>query len=83
MKIGIGFERLIFFVLMFLILCHIVSCLWVLVATIGENLEGSWMDIKELTDVPKGQLYLTSFYFTVTTITTVGYGDISGYTSIE
>lgn len=28
-------------------------------------------------------LYLTSFYFTVTTITTVGYGDISGGSSAE
>lgn len=28
-------------------------------------------------------LYFTSYYFTVTTITTVGYGDISGNSSIE
>lgn len=28
-------------------------------------------------------LYLTSIYFTVTTITTVGYGDISGGTKLE
>lgn len=27
--------------------------------------------------------YLTAFYFTVTTITTVGYGDISGSTKTE
>lgn len=27
--------------------------------------------------------YLTAFYFTVTTITTVGYGDISGGTETE
>ena len=27
--------------------------------------------------------YLTAFYFTVTTITTVGYGDISGGTKTE
>jgi hypothetical protein len=81
MKIGIGFERLFFFILMFLILCHIVSCLWVLVATFDgpESIEGSWLDVKNLKEVPKSELYLTSFYFTVTTITTVGYGDISGY----
>ena len=28
LKIGIGFERLIFFILMFVTLCHIVACLW-------------------------------------------------------
>lgn len=30
-----------------------------------------------------GEQYLTSFYFTITTITTVGYGDISGGTMVE
>lgn len=29
LKIGVGFERLLFFVLIFLILCHIVACLWI------------------------------------------------------
>jgi len=28
-------------------------------------------------------LYITSFYFTVTTIMTVGYGDITAYSMIE
>ena len=28
LKIGIGFERLLFFILIFLVLCHIVACLW-------------------------------------------------------
>lgn len=28
-------------------------------------------------------LYITSFYFTVTTIMTVGYGDITAYSSME
>ena len=31
----------------------------------------------------ENHLYLTAFYFTVTTITTVGYGDISGGTASE
>ena len=70
---------------MFLILCHIVSCLWILVATFDgvDNNEGSWMDLKDLNGVPGKELYLFSFYFTVTTITTVGYGDISAYTPVE
>ena len=33
--------------------------------------------------MPDGERYLTSFYFTITTITTVGYGDISGGTMTE
>lgn len=29
LKIGVGFERLLFFVLLFLITCHIIACLWI------------------------------------------------------
>ena len=28
LKIGIGFERLLFLMLIFLVLCHIAACLW-------------------------------------------------------
>lgn len=34
-------------------------------------------------DLGMKDMYLTSLYFTVTTITTVGYGDISGTNSLE
>lgn len=36
-----------------------------------------------MSDYEEDQLYLTSYYFIVTTITTVGYGDISGGTPTE
>jgi len=29
LKIGVGFERLLFFILLFLIACHIIACLWI------------------------------------------------------
>jgi hypothetical protein len=38
--------------------------------------EPSWID--KYIELDNLYLYITSFYFTVTTITTVGYGDISG-----
>jgi hypothetical protein len=82
LQLGYGFERLIFFVLVFLLLCHIVSCLWVFQASFSKNYEGTWME-EIFNDMSRSQTYLTSFYFTVTTITTVGYGDISGSTNIE
>lgn len=34
MKIGVGFERLLFFLLLFLIICHIVACLWIFTSKI-------------------------------------------------
>lgn len=41
----------------------------------------SWIDPYK--DLPDEALYLTSFYFAVTTITTVGYGDITGSNTME
>jgi len=39
--------------------------------------------MNEYRDLGQGSLYVTSFYFTITTITTVGYGDISGENTLE
>ena len=39
--------------------------------------QGGWVDI------PDYQLYIAAFYFTVTTIVTVGFGDIHAYNSVE
>jgi hypothetical protein len=63
--------------------CHVVGCIWVLLAQLeDEEKENSWLT-SFVEDYDKNQIYLTSFYFTVTTITTVGYGDISGHTKAE
>ena len=73
-KLGYGFERLVFFVLSFMMISHIVSCMWIFVAKFA-NYEGTWME-GETVELDPLEQYLISFYFTVTTITTVGYGDI-------
>ena len=82
LKIGIGFQRLSFFMLYFFIFCHIISCLWVMAAQFEEGYKGTWME-GPIQDMTPGQQYLTSLYYTITTITTVGYGDISGNTPLE
>ena len=86
LKIGLGFERLFFFAIIFFILSHIVACLWIITAGFKEEANDlSWMDdytinIEYSSDA---LVYFTSLYFTITTITTVGYGDISGENIIE
>ena len=42
-----------------------------------------WIKVGSFQDLSDWQLYVTAFYYTVTTITTVGYGDISGHTTTE
>lgn len=114
MNIGLGFERLFFFILMFVIIVHTTSCLWIAVACMtavsdravtpieGQehsesenqvfdkdfttlNFTGTWFDKVDLNmrTWDNEVIYVTSLYWTVTTITTVGYGDIAGANSLE
>jgi Ion channel len=43
----------------------------------------NWIYQKGYQDMPSGDLYVTAFYFTVTTLVTVGYGDITAYSLEE
>ena len=66
---------------MFISIIHIVTCLWIFFGNF--DFIGSWLDNGNIDSMPNMELYLTAFYFTTTTITTVGYGDISGNTVSE
>ena len=89
LNLGEGFERLVFFILMSGMICHIVACMWCFTATFDGDEEESddghtnWLKAKEIEENGIGSKYLFALYFTVTTITTVGYGDISANNPIE
>lgn len=88
LNLGDGFERLVFFILMSCMICHIAACMWCFTATFedGEDAEDThinWLMAKEIQDETIAARYLFALYFTVTTITTVGYGDISANNPIE
>jgi hypothetical protein len=63
---------------------HFLGCMWVY---IGKVVEGSWIRRPdELVTVDNNSIsdvYISSTYWVITTITTVGYGDIKGYTPEE
>ena len=83
LKIGVGFERLLFFILIFFILSHIVCCFWIFSARLEDFGPDTWVVRYGYQDLSNMDLYIASFYFTITTITTVGFGDISGGTTME
>ena len=65
------------FFFIFGILCHSLACLWFLVAKLQDFDLSTWVARYEYLDSPVSEQYLASLYFIVTTITTVGYGDIT------
>lgn len=74
------------------LLTHLMACLWIAIGRIDDQ---SWVTkfvVKEQenrNDIQITyfdyvvQIYANSFYFILTTITTVGYGDINGDTTYE
>lgn len=57
-------------------LVHLMSCFWFLSAKFNDFEETCWVVKRGIQDRDNGYLYLTSLYWALQTITTVGYGDI-------
>tara|TARA_B110000285_G_C15116329_1_gene614332 strand:+ start:872 stop:1270 length:399 start_codon:yes stop_codon:yes gene_type:complete len=60
------------------------GCFWVY---LGKIEEGSWIrrpeDLITVNNNSDADVYTTSTYWCITTLTTVGYGDVKGYTPLE
>ena len=85
-KFGAAFERLLFFVLILFMVCHLIGCMWIYVAKASQydNVkDDSWIELNGYSNMDMMSLYATSVYFTMQTLTTVGYGDISLASSTE
>jgi hypothetical protein len=58
-----------------LAVCHCFACLWHLTA-LKSSAENNWVTKQGLSNSPWNERYLRSLYYTIVTMTTVGYGDI-------
>jgi hypothetical protein len=83
LKIGVGTERLLLLVLSFVALQHVTACMWIFVGNLDELSKNNWIFYYGYEDYSQVDLYITSFYFTVTTLVTVGYGDITAKNQAE
>ena len=78
LKLSAGFERMIFFIIISIVLCHICCCFWIILAKINDKTWDTWISAAEYQDCKDYELYIASMYFVLTTFTTVGFGDITG-----
>ena len=66
-----------------LLLSHLVSCFWYLLAKLDDLGPETWVYRLEMLDYSNSALYLTSLYWTFQTLLTVGYGDIQSESNME
>jgi hypothetical protein len=65
---------------------NLMACGWI---RIGESVQGSWINNESYGLLASGfntdraTKYITAFYWVVTTLATVGYGDVKGFTYEE
>lgn len=83
MELTAGLDRLLFLSLVFFLMIHIIGCFWIFIGRFDETSKENWIYIKGYQDYSVYDLYVSSVYFSVTTVVTVGYGDITAISSGE
>ncbi len=66
--------------LIFMVLLHNICCVYII---IGKFTYPTWINILNLNYYDFNKIYICSLYYIISTVTTVGYGDISTYTCLE
>jgi len=68
----------------FIVLMNIFGCIWFWVAKeFGGSYDNNWLEDRGLVDAGTGRQYLAAVYWSTTTLTTVGYGDITPTNAAE
>ena len=85
-----GYQQLALMFFSFVMASHILACMWLFIAQFGDDDEndlykGSWAAsyMKDPVTNSNSSMYLISIYWVMTTLSTVGYGDISATNGIE
>ncbi|TNE47711.1 MAG: cyclic nucleotide-binding domain-containing protein [Bacteroidetes bacterium] len=77
------YLRITKFLSLIFLLVHWVACLWFFLGYVEGFPDRSWMVAAGLVQAPAPDQYVRSLYWTITTMTTVGYGDIAPLRTVE
>ena len=83
LKLYRGMVRLIALVFCVIIMSHFVACMFYFTAKLDNFGPHTWVTRYNLQDSDKETIYLRALYFTITILTTVGFGDITPDTYSE
>lgn len=83
LKLNQGMMRMVKITAGVFFMVHLMSCFWFLSAKFNDFEHDCWVVMRGIEDRDDGYQYLTSIYWALQTITTVGYGDIPAATMTE
>ena len=81
-----GYKSAIFvvtFLILVAMMLHIAACVWFFIAKVALFAPDTWVARKQIVDEDATLKYEYSFYWALTTLTTVGYGDVTAETREE
>ena len=80
-RINGGFLKVCGLGLVTLIILHLGTCLWCSLGFMESQFPNTWIFRYNKLDEEEFSIYISAFYFCFTVLTTVGYGDITGFTN--
>lgn len=83
LRMNAGISRLINTLFIVLMLSHIFACIFYYSAKLNNFKEDTWIARNNFQDLEMNARYLASVYYSLTVVTTVGFGDITSVTVFE